>query len=226
MEEEEEESTPEGQQQGVLVVDTSASEPLGLRYGVARRRALDLTKEIAPSTYEVGQSSRFVLEQEGVERISVFRHPTLVTWVDPEDGRVYTDILTYAPPAEPVQTSPSPEWLLGSLPVSPSSPIVPSPIASPVATLAATISRLDALPPTLFADINRDVRELYIRPVLTLEAWAGHVDTRMADMSRARYDDHRLIHDMLAQQAAMEHEIQEMRGHVTALEQERDRREP
>ncbi|GKC28626.1 hypothetical protein Tco_1035920 [Tanacetum coccineum] len=63
------------------------------------------------------------------------------------------------------------------------------------------------------------------RPVLTLEAWTGHVDTRMADMSWAGYDDHKLVHDMLVQQAALQHELQEMRGRVTALEQERDRRE-
>ncbi|GKB76177.1 hypothetical protein Tco_0943072 [Tanacetum coccineum] len=274
---EEEEAAPEGQQQAVLVVDTAASEPLGLRYGAARRRALESTEEIAPSTYKVGHNSRSVPEQEGVERISAFRQPTLVTWVDPEDGRVYTDIPTYAPPAAPVQTPPSPEWSLGSLPVSPSSLVVPSPIASLVATPVATISvdedqfievgtqlelhwsilhdhtqRLDALPPTLFVDIDRDVRELYTRsgavrdeifsqrnrfrslereqeratmtfgalwrPVLALEAWARHVDTWMADMSRARYDDHRLIHDMLVQQAAMQRELQEMRGRVTALE--------
>ncbi|GJR28912.1 hypothetical protein Tco_1105144 [Tanacetum coccineum] len=55
------------------------------------------------------------------------------------------------------------------------------------------------------------------RPVLALEAWAGRVDTRLADMSRDRYDDHRLIHDMLVQQAAMKRELQEMRGRVTAL---------
>ncbi|GKA63993.1 hypothetical protein Tco_0763599 [Tanacetum coccineum] len=63
------------------------------------------------------------------------------------------------------------------------------------------------------------------RPVLALEAWAGHVDTQMADLSRAGYDDHRLIHDMLVQQAALQHELQEMRGRETALEQERDRNE-
>ncbi|GKA26262.1 hypothetical protein Tco_0712371 [Tanacetum coccineum] len=139
MEEEEEEAAPEGQQQAVLVVDTTASEPLGLRYEVARSRALESTEEIAPSTYEVGQSSRSVPEQEGVERISTFRQPTLVTWVDLEDGRVYTNILTYAPPAAPVQTLPSPEWSFGSLPVSPSSLVVPSPIVSPVTIPAATI---------------------------------------------------------------------------------------
>ncbi|GKE96867.1 hypothetical protein Tco_1581722, partial [Tanacetum coccineum] len=117
---EEEEAAPEGQQQAVSIVDTAANEPLGLGYGAARSCALESTEEIAPSTYKVGHNSRSVPEQERVERISTFRQSTLVTWVDPEDGRVYTDIPTYAPPAAPVQTPPSPEWSLGSLPVSPS----------------------------------------------------------------------------------------------------------
>ncbi|GJX08743.1 hypothetical protein Tco_0196675 [Tanacetum coccineum] len=60
---EEEEAAPEGQQQVVLIADTSASEPLGIGYGEARRRAFESTEEIAPSAYEVGQSSRSVLEQ-------------------------------------------------------------------------------------------------------------------------------------------------------------------
>ncbi|GKE02412.1 hypothetical protein Tco_1390395 [Tanacetum coccineum] len=59
------------------------------------------------------------------------------------------------------------------------------------------------MPPTLFMGIDRDVRELYTRPVLAMEAWAGHVDTRMEDMSQTGYDDHRLIHDMLVQHAAL-----------------------
>nr|GEY23649.1 hypothetical protein [Tanacetum cinerariifolium]GEY23832.1 hypothetical protein [Tanacetum cinerariifolium] len=207
--EEEEEAVPEGQQQAVPVMKTTASEPLGLGY-----RA------------------------------------------------VYTDIPAYVPLAAPVQTPPSPEWSLGSLLVSLSSLVVPSPIASPVATLTATISvdedqflkvgaqlelhrsilydhtqRLDTLPPTLFMDIDKDVRELFTRlgavrdkifsqryrftnlereqeratvtfgslwrPVLALKAWVGHVDTRIADVSRARYDNHRLIHDILVQQATI-----------------------
>nr|GFC21668.1 hypothetical protein [Tanacetum cinerariifolium] len=61
--------------------------------------------------------------------------------------------------------------------------------------------RLDALPPTLIVDIDKDVRELY-----------------------TRYDDHRIIHDMLVQQTAMQRKLQEMRGQVTALEQEKDHR--
>ncbi|GJT40913.1 hypothetical protein Tco_0940778 [Tanacetum coccineum] len=238
---EEEEAAPEGQQQAVPVVDTVVSEPLGLGYGAARRRALESIEEIAPSTYEVGQSSRSVLEQEGVERISAFRQPTLVTWVDLEDDRVYTDVPTYAPPAAPIQTPPSPEWSLGSLPVSPSSHVVSSPIASPVATPTATISVDEdqfievGAQLEFHRNIDRDVRELYTRsgvvrdeifsqryrfrslereqertavtfgalwrPVLALEAWAGH-------------------------QAAMQRELQEMRGRVAALEQERGRREP
>nr|GEW46885.1 hypothetical protein [Tanacetum cinerariifolium] len=56
------------------------------------------------------------------------------------------------------------------------------------------------------------------RPVLALEAWAGRVDTRMIDMSRTWYNNHILVHDMLLQQATLQRELQEMRGHVTTLE--------
>nr|GFC37847.1 hypothetical protein [Tanacetum cinerariifolium] len=45
------------------------------------------------------------------------------------------------------------------------------------------------------------------RPVLALEAWARCVDTRRTKMSHARYDDHRLIHDMLVHHTVMQHEL-------------------
>ncbi|GJT94956.1 hypothetical protein Tco_1090474 [Tanacetum coccineum] len=135
--------------------------------------------------------------------------------VDPEDSIVYTDIPAYAPPVAPVQTLPSPEWLSDSLPISPSS--------------LDHIQCLDALPPTLIMDIDRDERATVTfralwRPMLALEAWAGRGDTRLTDMSRDRYDDHRLIHDMLVQQVAMQHELQEMRGRVIDLDQKMDHR--
>ncbi|GJU10383.1 ribonuclease H-like domain-containing protein [Tanacetum coccineum] len=120
-EREEEEVVPEGQQQTVLVVETTASEPLGLGYGVLRRHELAVEEHQVPNTFEAGQISRSMLEQEGAERVYAFRQPTLTTWVDPKDDRVYTDILTY-PPVASVQTPPSPEWSSGSLPISPSSP--------------------------------------------------------------------------------------------------------
>ncbi|GJV98103.1 hypothetical protein Tco_1549680 [Tanacetum coccineum] len=63
-----------------------------------------------PNTFKVGQSSRSMPEHEG------------------------------APPAAPVQTPPSLEWSLGSLLIASSSPVVPSPVASPVATSTTTIS--------------------------------------------------------------------------------------
>ncbi|GKE72839.1 hypothetical protein Tco_1534880 [Tanacetum coccineum] len=178
--EEEEEVTPEGQQQAVPVIDTAVSEPLGLGYEAARHHALKSTEEIAPSTYEVRQSSRFVPKQKGAKRVSAYRQPTLITWVDPKDGSVYTNIPTYVPVAAPIKTPPSPEWSLGSLPVSPSNPIVQTLIASPVATPIATIS----------VDEDQDLRELYTRSravrdeifsqrlVLALEAWAGQTDAR------------------------------------------------
>nr|GEY72892.1 hypothetical protein [Tanacetum cinerariifolium] len=63
------------------------------------------------------------------------------------------------------------------------------------------------------------------RPVLALKERAGRVDTRMTDMAWAGYDDHRLVHDMLLDQTSLQRELHEMIGRVTALEQERDRRE-
>ncbi|GKB73236.1 hypothetical protein Tco_0934648, partial [Tanacetum coccineum] len=110
----EEEAALEGQQQAVLVVKTVVDEPLGLGYGALIRRELALGEGSMPSTFEVGQSSRSVSEDEGAERISAFRQSALITWVNPKDGRVYTDILTYVPPVAHVLTPPSPKWSSGS----------------------------------------------------------------------------------------------------------------
>ncbi|GJZ19870.1 hypothetical protein Tco_0556460 [Tanacetum coccineum] len=63
------------------------------------------------------------------------------------------------------------------------------------------------------------------RPMLALESWAGHVDTQRATMWQARYDDHRLIHDLLVQNTTMQRELQELRDCVTTLEREGSRRE-
>ncbi|GJT68267.1 hypothetical protein Tco_1019747 [Tanacetum coccineum] len=64
---------------------------------------------------------------------------------------------------------------------------------------------LDALPPTLVTDIDRDVRELYtrsgaVRDVIFSQRY------RLRSLER-EYDDHRLIHDMLVQQAAMQRKL-------------------
>ncbi|GKA47819.1 hypothetical protein Tco_0740777, partial [Tanacetum coccineum] len=162
-------------------------EGLGLVYGALRRRELAVGEDQVPSTFEV----------------------------DPKDGRVYTDIPAYVPPIAHVQTPPSPEWSSGSLPISSSSQVVPSPIALLVATPIATISvdEDQFLEMYRFRSLKREHERATVtfralwRIVLALEAWAGHVDTWMTDMSRARYDDHRLIHDILVQQAAMQSEL-------------------
>nr|GFB11151.1 hypothetical protein [Tanacetum cinerariifolium] len=88
--------------------------------------------------------------------------------------------------------------------------------------------RLGELSPALFESLEREQERTAVtfgalwRPMLALEAWAGRVDTQMVDMSQAGYNDHRLVHDMLVQQAALQRELQEMRDRVTALEQKRD----
>ncbi|GJS62879.1 hypothetical protein Tco_0677443 [Tanacetum coccineum] len=107
--EEEKGAAPEGQQLAVSVVDTAVDEPLGLGSRALRRRKLVVGEGEMPNTFKVGQSFRSVQKHKGAERMSTFRQPILVTWIDLEDGRVYTDILTYVPPTAPVQTLPSPK---------------------------------------------------------------------------------------------------------------------
>ncbi|GJS05134.1 hypothetical protein Tco_0321642 [Tanacetum coccineum] len=128
--EEEEEVVPGGQQQAALVVGTAMSAPLGLGYRALRRRELALEEDQVYSTFEVGQGSASTPESERPKRVLTSRHPTLTTWTDPKDGMVYIDVPTYTPPALPVQTPPSLEWTSVSLPISPSSSVVPSPISS------------------------------------------------------------------------------------------------
>ncbi|GJX19099.1 hypothetical protein Tco_0221776 [Tanacetum coccineum] len=118
-----EEAVPKGQQQAVPVVDTAADEPLGLGYEALIRHELALGEGSVPSTFEIGQSSRSMSEQQSLY------------------STVYTYIPVDVPPARvPVKTPPSPEWSSGSLPVSPSSLAVPTLVASLVTTLAATIA--------------------------------------------------------------------------------------
>ncbi|GKE01003.1 hypothetical protein Tco_1388986, partial [Tanacetum coccineum] len=188
-------------QQVVPVVDIAVSKPLGLGYGEARRHPLESTEEIAPSTYKVGQSSRSVPEKEGAERISAFRQPTLVTWVDPEDGRVYTDILTYVPPAAPIQTPPSPEWSSGSLPVSPSSQF-------------KSLEREQDRATVTFSAIWR--------PVLALEAWAGQTDAQRAALWHAIYDIQRENHDLRRQIAKERREQLELTDHIDRMERRQE----
>ncbi|GJR75892.1 hypothetical protein Tco_0088257 [Tanacetum coccineum] len=90
---------------------------------------------------------------------------------------------------------------------------------------------LDALPPTLFEGYDRDLRELYTRSMAVWDEIFSQryrlrrrVDAQRATMSQARSKDHRLIHDLLVQNAAMQRELQELRDCVTTLERERDRR--
>ncbi|GJT10959.1 hypothetical protein Tco_0858001 [Tanacetum coccineum] len=173
------------QQQAVLVEDTTADEPLSLGYGETRRCALEIAKDIAHSTYEVGQSSRSIPVQQIADETTTLRLPVRTTWEDPVDGTVYTDIKCIMPLVRPpIPTPASPEWSSDSLPISPASLIVPLPIATPasgepvdegyLAEIGAQLElyggiihdhtyRLDALLPTLLEGMGWDITELYNR---------------------------------------------------------------
>ncbi|GJZ23385.1 hypothetical protein Tco_0560844 [Tanacetum coccineum] len=201
----------------------------------SRHRALESIEEIAPSTYKVGQSSRSVPEQEGVKRISAFRQPTLITWVYLEDDRVYTDIPAYAPPTTPIQTPPSPEWLLATISIDDDQFIkVGAQLELYGSILHDHTQCLDALPPTLVADIDRDVRELYTRsgavrdeifsqrPVLALEAWTGQTDAQRAALWHDIYNIQRENHDLRRQLAEERRERLELTDRVARMERRQE----
>nr|GEY24289.1 hypothetical protein [Tanacetum cinerariifolium] len=143
--------------------------------------------------------------------------------IDPEDGIAYIDVPVYPPPAPPVQTPPSPKWSSGSLLISPSPSIVPLPISSPMISLTIPslgglirdhTVRLGELSPTLFESYDGDIVELFTRSRAVKDK-----------IFSQRYRLRGLEHKQERTSAALQRELQEMRGRVTALEQERDRRE-
>ncbi|GKB82438.1 hypothetical protein Tco_0949333 [Tanacetum coccineum] len=155
-----EEAASEDQQQAVPIEDTSADVPLGLGYGAARRRALELAEDTARNTFEVGQSSRSVPDQQRADETPTPRLLVRFTWENLVDGTVYTDIEYVMPPVRvPVQTPSSPEWSSGSLPVSSTSLT----LELHGSILHDHIERLDALPHTLIEGFGWDISELLDR---------------------------------------------------------------
>ncbi|GJW51159.1 putative reverse transcriptase domain-containing protein [Tanacetum coccineum] len=213
------EAVPEGQQRATPVVETAVGEPLGLGYGALRRQEIALGEGRMPSVFEVGQSSRSVPEPERPERVSALRQPTLTTWIDPEDDRVYIDVPAYPPPAPPVQTPPSPEWSSGSLPVSPAPSIVPLPISSPMIPL--TIPSPVASPAT--AEAEGFLTELGAR--VEMQGGLIHDHTvRLGELSPAlfeRYD--RDIGELFTRSGAVRDEIFSQRYRFRSLEHEQER---
>ncbi|GJY52892.1 hypothetical protein Tco_0444556 [Tanacetum coccineum] len=146
--------------------------------------------------------SESALESERPERVSTSRQPILTTWTDPEDGMVYIDVPAYPPPVAPVQTLPSPEWTSGSLHISPSPSIVPSPISSPMTPLTEGLIRdhairFEELSPDLFKRSLEHEQERVAatfgalwRLVLALESWAGQTGAQRATLWHAISDTH------------------------------------
>ncbi|GJT93177.1 hypothetical protein Tco_1082022 [Tanacetum coccineum] len=202
--EEEEEAVPGGQQQAAPVVGTAVSAPLGLGYGALRRRELALEEDHVYSTFEVGQGSGSAPESERL---------------NPEDGMVYIDVPAYPPPAPPVQTPPSPEWTSGSLPISPSPSVVPSPISSPMIPL--TVPSPVATPAT--AETEGFLTELGAQVEMQGGLIRDHA-VRLEELSPAlfeRYD--RDIGELFTRSGAVRDEIFSQRYRFRSLEYEQER---
>ncbi|GKA27059.1 hypothetical protein Tco_0713227 [Tanacetum coccineum] len=192
--EEEEEATSRGQQQAALIVGTTMSAPLKLRYGALRHRKLTLEEGDVYSTFEVGHGSGSAPESERLERVLAFRQPTLTIWTDQEDGMIYIDIPDYPPPAPPVQTKPS-----RSTPAAVETEGFLTELGAQVEMQGGLIRdhvvRLEELSPALFErSLEYEQERVAVtfgaiwRPVLALEAWAGQTDAQRAALWHAISD--------------------------------------
>nr|GEW87553.1 hypothetical protein [Tanacetum cinerariifolium] len=210
----EEEAVLGGQQQEAPVVMIVVSAPLGLGYGALRNRELALEGDHVYSTFEVGHGFVSALEPERSERVSASRQPTLTMWIDSKDGIVYIDVPIYLPPAPPVQTSPSPEWTSGLLPISPSPSVVPSPVSSPMIPLT--------IPSPIASPMATSIATIPVNE-------DQFIEYRSILQDHTQREDCRDVWSLMEAHAGIRGmglaPLQEMRGRVIALEQERDRRE-
>nr|GEY50947.1 hypothetical protein [Tanacetum cinerariifolium] len=197
--------------------ERTLGEPLGTGYEPLIRRELAVGEDQVTSTFEVGQCSRFVPEQQGAERVSASRQPILTTWVDPTYGILYTKILAYVQPVALVRIPLSPEWSSGSLTVLPSSLVVPLPKASPVDT-----SRYR------FRSLEREYERATVTfsaiwmPILALEAWSDQTDAQRAALWHAIYDIQRENHHLRRQIADERCERLELTDRVARMERRQE----
>ncbi|GKD85070.1 hypothetical protein Tco_1356224 [Tanacetum coccineum] len=152
---ESEEAASEDQQLKILVKGTTTDEPLGLGYGAARRRALELAEDTTHNTFEVGQSSRSVPEQQVADHTP--RLPVRPTWVDPEDASLIVPSLVTSLVTTPAAT-----------------------IAVDEDEFLDIGAQLQ-----LHRSILHDQTYALWQPVLALEAWARQSDAQRADMWQA-----------------------------------------
>nr|GEX04771.1 copia protein [Tanacetum cinerariifolium] len=231
--EEEEEAVLEGQQQAASIVRTAVSAPLGLGYGALRRQELALEED------------HIYNPKDGMVHIDVPAYP-------PPAPPVQTPPLPeWTSGSLPISPSPSVMPLLVSSPMIPLT--VPSPVATP--TTAETGGFLTELGAQVKMNIGElftksgEVRDeifsqryrfrsleheqkravvtfgAFWRPVLAFKAWAGRVDTWMTNMSRASLSIQLIAYVLRNILTALQRELQEMGGCVTALEREKDRKE-
>ncbi|GKE16654.1 hypothetical protein Tco_1424231 [Tanacetum coccineum] len=120
------------------------------------------------------------------------------------------------------ETPSSLEWSLGSLPVSPSSPVVPSPIASLVATPTATIS----IDEDQFLEVGAQL-ELHgsQERLETRSSHKGQTDAQRADLWHSIYDIQMENHDLRMQLSEKRRERLELADHVARIERRQESRE-
>ncbi|GJR88529.1 hypothetical protein Tco_0212540 [Tanacetum coccineum] len=222
---EDEETASEGQQQqAIMAEDAAEDEPLGLGYTTAKRRDLERARDTMSSTYEVGQSSRSIpdqqLETSGETPTQTHvRLPIRTTWEDPEDGTIYMEIDILHTHSERLDVLP------------------PSRFEGYDRDVTELFSRTRAVREEIHSQhfrlrsLERGQEETGItigtlwRPILALEACVGYTDTQRGALWQAIYEDRWEIYNLRRHHTADQREMQELKERITALEQRMDHKE-
>ncbi|GJU72607.1 hypothetical protein Tco_1264012 [Tanacetum coccineum] len=163
---EEEETTIEGQQQAVPVVDTAADGPLGLGYGALRHHELALGEGPVPSTFMVGQSSRTVPDQQMADGTLTPRTPACTTWIDPKGGTIYLDIKVDPRSYVPVQSfSVSDQSISSPIHILLSPGCSPSPSLEPpvIPSLVSTLVSAEPVDESFLAELGAHIKDLRLQ---------------------------------------------------------------
>ncbi|GKA85390.1 hypothetical protein Tco_0807044 [Tanacetum coccineum] len=188
--ESEEAASEDQQQQAVSAEDTVEDKPLGFGYGAARCRALERVRDTMPNTYKVGQSYRSTPDQQIASKIPTQTYARFPVVLHGRTQRTDTSITRVV------------------LRVPSVSPVVPSPVATPA--LAAALDEGDLLEIEAQLKLHGTaVRE----EILSQRA-------RLRSLERIQEETKIImeIYDLRRQHAKEQHEMQELKDRISALE--------
>nr|GEX42601.1 hypothetical protein [Tanacetum cinerariifolium] len=194
-----------------MIRERSEDKGPGLK-GKEEEAVPEVGEDQVPSTFEVGQRSRSVPKQHGAERLHMVRPHYLLSGLlvlyqfHHHPSSSITCSFTVTTSAANILVDEDQFLKVGAQ------------LELHMSLLYDYAQILEALLPTLFEGYDRNLRELYTKPVLDLEAWVGQTDAHREDLWHAIYDIQRENCNLRMQIAKERREQLELADHVARIE--------